>query len=613
MPNRETIQIPGLEEVSRHGHLCVLCEGEEEIVASVIPFIQKGIALGEAAVYLNAAEDALERILRNAVLGEHHDTGALKVLPPAECWLKDGRFDSARVLELLRTLSTAAADDGFRSVRVIADLRWALQEPDLISRLPELERGLNTFTQEADATVLCLYERSAFPADRLLELARSHPQVVIAGKVCGNPLYLAPDSDRHVGRARRELDLFLSMLESATGTALEREQLHRELEQAYAALARKIYENWQEEDALRANEKELHEKDTALLEHRRRLQTILQHLPAIMMAFDRGHSLVSCNHEFERLTGYRAEEAMGKQLLELLEVSGEGRAEVVAAHPDEGGDYRGREWELRCKDGSLKRASWSNFSRYVQIPGWANWIMGLDISPRVQAEQGLRSLADELDARATELEALGFAISHDLSGQLAKISSHCSTMRELYAVALSPQCRELLTSIHESTLEMAGRINALQRFTSLAADELQPEEVDLSAMASEIAAKLKADGLRPVTFRIEDGLTATGDAKLLRLAMEQLLENAWHYTLGVDAPLIQFGTAEVAGERSFYVSDNGRRQGAASVARQGRGAKSEHLCCGIGLATVQRIITLHRGRIWATEQPEGGGTLHFMV
>ena len=614
--SKEPVETPGLEVVSHHDHLCLLYQGEAEILTPVIPFIQKGVALGERCIYLNAGEETLERVLKNALLGQKHDLGALLLLPAEESWLKGGSFDPARLLHLLQTLCSGAEGDGFKGTRIICDMGWAGGDPKRIELLRELELALNGFVVQNDATLLCLYRRDSFPSERMLELAKIHPNLVLEGTPCGNPFYIPPESDPGATRAGTELDLFLAAVRTAASTSADRERLKQELEQAYAALARKIYENWQEEDTLRASEKELHEKDEALLEHKRRLQTILQHIPTILMAFDNGDHMAACNHEFERVTGYRVEEVMGKPMLELLYAEGEQRQEIAAAHPRDGGDYRGKEWSLRCKDGSLKNVSWSNMSRYVPIPGWSNWITGVDVTPRVHAEHELRTLSDELNERTGELEAFGYAVSHDLSGRLSKISGHCAVMQELYGKALTPQCREMLRSIHDATLEMVGRITALQRFTTLAASGLQPEEVDLSAMASEIAAELRGNAAhRPVTFRIEDGVTATGDRRLLRLALEQLLENAWNYTLGVQHPVIQFGTAQVEGERSFFVSDNGPRpDGEPGEHHPGRKLDSaDRLCCGIGLATVQRIITLHRGRIWAADQAGKGGTLYFTV
>jgi len=614
--NKETVESAALDGVRHHDHLCLLYQGEAEILSPVIPFIQKGVAVGERCVYLNAAEETLERVLKNALLGQKHDIGALILLPVQETWLKGGSFDPALVLHLLQTLCSGAAGDGFKGTRIICDMGWAGRDPKRVELLKEFELDLDRFAGQNDVTLLCLYKREDFPSERMLELAKLHPRLVLAGDACSNPFYVPPERDLHVNRASTELDLFLAALQTAAATAADRDRLRQELEQAYAALARKIYENWQEEDTLRISEKENHEKDEALLTHKRRLQTILQHIPAIMMAFDSGDHLAACNHEFERVTGYRVEEVMGRSMLELFHAEGEVHEEVITAHPSQGGDYRGREWSLRCKDGSLKSVSWSNMSRYVPIPGWTNWITGVDVTPRVNAEHDLRSLSDELDERTGELEAFGYAVSHDLSGQLSKISGHCAVMQDLYGRALSPQCREMLRSIHDATLEMVGRITALQRFTTLAVAGLQPEEVDLSAMASEIAAELSETGAqRPVTFRIEDGVTATGDRKLLRLAMEQLLENAWNYTLGVQHPVIQFGTTKVEGERSYYVSDNGPRPtGTPGVHLPRRKLdNADRLSCGIGLATVHRIITLHRGKIWAADLSGKGGTLYFTV
>jgi PAS domain S-box-containing protein len=340
--SREPVENSGMEGVRRHDHLCLLYESEAEILAPVIPFIQKGVALGERCIYLNAGEEMLERVLNNAVSAQNKDIGALMLLPAREAWLQGGSFDAARVMALLQSLCSSAAEDGFKGTRLICDMGWAGRAALGEGLLIEFELGLNLFAARNEVTLLCLYHRGTFPAELMLELARLHPHLVTAGNVCRNPFFIPPDRDPAVPRAACELDLFLAAVQATAGAATDRERLRQELEQAYAALARKIYENWQEEDTLRASEKELHEKDEALLGQRRRIQTILQHLPAMLMAFDMENRLAACNHEFERVTGFRAEEVMGKSILELIEVEGEGCDEVVAAHPPEGGDYRGR-------------------------------------------------------------------------------------------------------------------------------------------------------------------------------------------------------------------------------------------------------------------------------
>ncbi|WP_224983121.1 MEDS domain-containing protein [Geomonas agri] len=582
-------EIADIGVVNSHDHLCLLYQDETELLNLVLPFIQKGIAIGERCVYLHAAQDRLERLLQSVVEVQKQDTGALVLLPIKQAWLTGGTFKQDRVMELLHNICSGAASEGFSGTRIICDMGWALKDPKSLELLHRFERDLTTFAEEQDTALLCLYNRRLFSPELLLDLARIHPGVVSGGRVCQNPLFISPGLPHRKKAAVCELDVFLAAAQRMTMVEAESGRVKQELEQAYAALARKIYENWQEEDTLRANEQQIHEKDEALLANRRRLQTILQHLPVIMMAFDNGDRLAACNHEFERISGFKSEDVMGKPMLELLQVDGALREDVVSAHPPQGGDYRGREWNLRCKDGSPKLISWSNISRYVPITGWVNWIVGLDMTSRVQAESGLRVLKVELETRSAELVAIGQAVSQDLGTRLERITSDCGRLQKLNKGQLDPPGRELLERISTVACELSGSIAALERMTAVTAGELQPVEVDLSAMASEIAAQLSDQTQHPVDFRIEDGVTVTGDKEMLRLAMEHLLENAWHCTIGVKHPVIRFGTAQVEGERSYYVSDNGPRLSTSLREVAGRSA-SERGSHGIGLATVQRIM-----------------------
>ncbi len=605
---KSPVEITDIGVVNVHDHLCLMYRDDEELLGAVLPFIQGGLSLGERCVYLHAAEKRLEEVLQNAVDGNKEDSGALILLPLRQTWLRGGALKQDRIMELLGDICSGAASDGFSGTRIVCDMSWALRDTKSQQMLHHFERNLTAFAAASETALLCLYDRRSFGDERLLDLARIHPSLICSGRVCENPLHLPVGMRAPV---LSELDTFFAASHRLTAVIDDGERLKNELEQAYSALAKKIYENWQEEDTLRATEKEMQEKDEALLANRRRQYTILQHLPAIMLAFDSGDRLAACNHEFERVTGFRGEEVMGKAMLELLHVEAEQREEVVVHHPREGGDYRGREWRLRCKDGSLRLVSWSNISHYVPVNGWANWILGIDVTPRV-AEPALRTAKEELEVRTAELEAFGQAISHDLAGRLARISGDCSGLKQFHAPQLAPGCRELLQDIEKAAAELAGPIEALKRMTALTATGIRPVVVDLSAMAAEIAAQLSGAARRPVDFRIEDGVTVTGDKEMLRLAMEQLLENAWHSTMGVKHPVIRFGTAQVRGERSIYVSDNGPRDAEAPGEPDGKG-QGERICCGIGLATVQRIINLHRGRIWSAEQAGKGGTLYFQV
>ncbi|MBJ6727600.1 MEDS domain-containing protein [Geomesophilobacter sediminis] len=610
---REPVERQPVEEIPSHDHLCLLYQGEAELIPAVVSFIEKGVKGGERCLYFNSGEQLLDRVLKNAVAAQKSGVKVLVSLSREESWTRGGGFDVGRVIAYLTELAMAAGSEGFKGVRFICDMGWAVSERVGGEVLMDFEARLNGFVVQHHASVLCLYNRTVFAPELLLEIVKLHPNLDFGGKICPNLLHVPTEQFQHPSRRASELEIFIGAMRRASAAALEAKQLRQELEQAYAALARKIYENWQEEDTLRASEQQIHEQDDALKEHKRRLRTILQHLPALLAAFDADHRLVSCNHEFERVTSYRAEEVMGKRMRDLFDP--EAAEEMSAAHPASGGDYRGREWQIRTKDGGLRCVSWSNISKYVTITGWPNWIMGIDITQRVRVEDRLRGLSSEVNRHSRELEGFSYAVSHDLSGQVAKISGFCREMQEACGAALPQSCQAMLQQINDASVEMVERIMALLRFTMLFSGDLSPEDVDLSAMANEIAARLAVRaGERPVVFNIEEGIVVRGDEKLLRLAMEQLLENAWSSALREDHPVIHFGTAQVEGERSIFISDNGAREEAGydNPFDPGWGGTSP-LGRGIGLATVHKIISLHRGKIWAAETGAKGATLYFRV
>jgi light-regulated signal transduction histidine kinase (bacteriophytochrome) len=138
-------------------------------------------------------------------------------------------------------------------------------------------------------------------------------------------------------------------------------------------------------------------------------------------------------------------------------------------------------------------------------------------------------------------------------------------------------------------------------------------------MAREVAAELQGgDPAHPVTFRIADGVVASGDARLLRVALENLLGNAWKYTGGTEGALIEFGADESGGERIFFVRDSGAGFDMKYADRlfgvfQRLHSAEEFEGIGVGLATVQRIILRHGGRIWAEGRVGSGATFFFTL
>ena len=249
-----------------------------------------------------------------------------------------------------------------------------------------------------------------------------------------------------------------------------------------------------------------------------------------------------------------------------------------------------------------------------------------DITQRKQAERQIRKLNADLKAYAAELEeanqdmeAFSYSVTHDLRKPLTIINGYSQVILQLCGGALDEDCTRYLQQIYEGTLRMNQLIDAVLRFSVVKRGELHPETVDLTDIAEKTAEELKlTEADRKVTFIFAKGITAEGDRNLLQVVMANLLGNAWKYTGNQEEAVIEFGLKEVSGSPAYFVRDNGigfdmahagklftpfqRLEGAAAF--QGD---------GIGLATVERIIRRHGGRIWAESEPDRGATFYFQL
>jgi PAS domain S-box-containing protein len=253
-------------------------------------------------------------------------------------------------------------------------------------------------------------------------------------------------------------------------------------------------------------------------------------------------------------------------------------------------------------------------------------ITAWDITDRKRAEEEIEILynnllvrAFDLEAANSDLEAFNYTVSHDLRKPLTIINGYCQAILELFGENLNPQCREYLHEIYDWTLRMNKLIDALLNFSHLSHCELYMEMVDLSMMAKSVAEELQqAETGRRVTFRIAEGLKAKGDANLLRVVLENLLGNAWKYSGNQYEAVIEFGRTEVEGKPAWFVRDNGAGfdMGYAEnlfIPFQRLPGSDEFKGHGIGLATVERIIKRHGGRVWAEGAVGKGATIYFTL
>jgi len=250
-----------------------------------------------------------------------------------------------------------------------------------------------------------------------------------------------------------------------------------------------------------------------------------------------------------------------------------------------------------------------------------------DITDRKLAEEQIERLNAELAARAAELEAINkeletfnYTVAHDLRQPLNAIFGYCQAIEMFCGDSMDAQCRHFLQESHDGILRMNKLIDSLLKFARLSRVELRRETVDLSALAQIVAEELrKAEPQRAgCTFRIAEGITADGDPDLLRVVLDNLMGNAWKYTAAQPEALIEFGSVEREVGLAYFVRDNGAGFDMAEVgklfepfqrltgAQEGRGF-------GIGLATVQRIIMRHGGKVWAEGEVGRGATFYFML
>ncbi len=241
------------------------------------------------------------------------------------------------------------------------------------------------------------------------------------------------------------------------------------------------------------------------------------------------------------------------------------------------------------------------------------------------AETRARLLGDverknaELAAANAELEAFSYSVSHDLRGPLRAIDGFTVALGEDLAGVLDPRASRYLSRIRASTKRMAELIEdllALSRFTRA---EMHHTEVDLSALAIAVLSELRAAAPdRVVETVVEDALVANGDARLLRVALENLLGNAWKFSAKRARARIEVGSAQTEHGQAFFVRDNGAGFDRAYAGKmfgafQRLHSEREFEGTGIGLAIVHRIIRRHGGRLWADGEVDRGATFYFTL
>jgi signal transduction histidine kinase len=265
----------------------------------------------------------------------------------------------------------------------------------------------------------------------------------------------------------------------------------------------------------------------------------------------------------------------------------------------------------------------------ILLLGWMLWWtlqrtaiqpLEAEIRAREAKEVQLRQRTRELEVSIHELESFSYSVSHDLRAPLRAIDGFSHALMEDYEHRLDATAMGYIDRIRAAAQRMGLLIDELLALARMARQDMNIVDVDLSVMVRDVLAHLAQTDPHPhpVEIEIEDAVHARADAVLIGIALENLLGNAWKFTTKTAAARIGFHTLQQHGETVYVVQDNGAGFDMRYVDKlfrpfQRLHAANEFAGSGIGLATVQRIVARHGGRVWAEGQPGQGASFYFTL
>ncbi len=236
-----------------------------------------------------------------------------------------------------------------------------------------------------------------------------------------------------------------------------------------------------------------------------------------------------------------------------------------------------------------------------------------------EAKRLAEQRADELDVSNKELESFSYSLSHDLRSPLNSMKMFADFLKDEYREKLGDDGQQYLDHIILNTDKMNALIDDMLSLAKISRQEMVYKELDLRDIAEAIILELQhSEPQRKIEIHVAENLKAYGDEGLARIALRNLLGNAWKYTGKTENPRIEFGTKQFCDETVYYVQDNGAgfpMEKAKDVFKpfQRVHPDREFTGTGIGLAIVERVVARHGGRTWAEGEVGKGATFYFTL
>jgi hypothetical protein len=298
---------------------------------------------------------------------------------------------------------------------------------------------------------------------------------------------------------------------------------------------------------------------------------------------------------------------------------------LVGASLETGGEIEGREYHVTCKDGTVKTMQILGVPVADKV-----FVMFGDVTERVREAERLQSQNAELERRVRErtaelertneeLASFAYSISHELRAPIARLSGFARELTEGVETADAAELAFFAERIQASSRHLRQVIDSLLLLTRLSRADLAKEAIDLSQMAAGLVARLlEGRGPGEVLVTIAPGLVLHGDRSMWEVCLQNLLDNAVKYSSKSPAPAVELGAVDEPDGPVFFVRDNGAGFDMAHAGKLFQPfcrlhTASEFPGTGVGLATAQRIVERHGGRLWAESAPGCGATFYFTV